>query len=73
MQMKHCLSGAHLSFDMQTDFDMLIFITMITFLFGMAVELRFHPTPPCPEGETSVAHVFHGFIIVYKFHVVAVI
>ena len=57
MQMKHCLSGAELSFDMQTHFDMLIFITTITFLFGKAVELQFHLTPPCTDDVTSIAHV----------------
>lgn len=39
---RNCLSGAELSFDMQTHLDMLIFITMITLLFGKAVELQFH-------------------------------
>lgn len=55
MQMKYCLCGAELSFDTQTHFDMLIFITTITFLFGKAVEL-FHLTPPCTD-VTSVAHI----------------
>lgn len=73
MQMKRCLSGAELSFDMQTHFDMLIFITTGTFLFGKAAELQFCPTPPCTGNATSVAHVFHGFIIVYKFCVLAAI
>ena len=72
MQM-NCLSEAELSFDMQTHFDMLIFITTITFLSGKAVELQFHPSPPCTEDATSVARIVHGFIIVYRCHVVAVI
>lgn len=54
---EHCLSGAELSFDMQTHFDMLIFINTITFLFRKDFELQFHPAPLCPEAVTSAAHV----------------
>lgn len=56
---EHCLSGAELSFDMQTHFDMLIFINTITFLFGkdFELQLQFHPAPLCTEVVTSAAHV----------------